>query len=87
MLLLHINALNADHIDKVLGFLQDRGYVFESLESVLSDEVYDLEDLYVGPVGLTWFHHWFEDGPEESANEPCESEEMSRLFRSYPSQP
>lgn len=87
VLLLHVNALNADHIDKVIGLLQDRGYVFESLESVLSDQVYDLEDLYVGPVGLSWLHRWFEDGPNESANEPRESEETRRLFRSYPSQP
>jgi hypothetical protein len=82
-----VNALNADHIDKVIGLLQDRGYVFESVESVLSDQVYDLEDLYVGPVGLSWLHRWFEDGPKESANEPRESEETRRLFRSYPSQP
>ena len=86
VLLLHVNALNADHIDKVLGLLRDRGYVFESLESVLRDEVYDRDDLYVGRVGLSWLHRWFEDGPEESTNEPRESEEMGRLLRSYPRQ-
>ena len=84
VLLLHVNALNADHIDKVLNLLQGRGYVFESLESVLLDEVYDRDDLYVGPVGLSWIHRWFEDGVIESKNEPRESDEMRELFRTYP---
>ncbi len=86
VLLLHVNALNADHIDKVLGLLQRRGYAFESLESVLRDDVYDREDLYIGPVGLSWLHRWFEDGVQESENEPRESDEMRRLLRSYPTQ-
>lgn len=84
VLLLHSNALNADHIDKVLNLLQGRGYAFESLESVLRDEVYDREDLYVGPRGLSWIHRWFEDGALESENEPRESDEMGELFRTYP---
>ena len=84
VLLLHVTALNADHIDKVLSLLQDRGYAFESLESVLGDEVYEQDDVYVGPVGLSWIHRWFEDGVIESKNEPRESDEIRELFRTYP---
>ena len=60
--------------------------MFESLESVLGDDAYRREDLYVGPVGLSWVQRWFEDGVEESKNEPRASDEMEKLFRSYPKQ-
>lgn len=38
---------------KVLDLQQDRGYVFDSLESVLRDKVYERADIYIGRVGLS----------------------------------
>lgn len=83
VLLLHANALNADAIEDVVGLLRDRGYRFETLESVLEDEAYASPELYVGPTGLSWLHRWFGDGPAESALEPRESTRIRQLFESY----
>ena len=58
VLLLHAYALNADHLDRLLSLLRDRGYRFVSLEEVLADPAYDSEDAYVGPGGITWLHRW-----------------------------
>lgn len=83
VLLLHVNALNADAIEKVIALLRDRGYVFEALESVQTDEAYASIDLYLGETGLSWIHRWFADGVSRSASEPRESPYMQELFRSY----
>ena len=56
VLLLHANALAADHLDAVLGMLEDEGLVFVTLDDALADPLYALEDHYVGNVGLSWLH-------------------------------
>jgi peptidoglycan/xylan/chitin deacetylase (PgdA/CDA1 family) len=58
VLLLHANALNADHFGRLARSLRDRGYEFITLEEALRDEVYDLPDTYVGRRGISWLHHW-----------------------------
>lgn len=55
ILLLHGNALNADHLDEALDWLQRRGYRFISLEQALADPAYALEDRSTAPTGDS---HW-----------------------------
>ena len=58
ILLLHANALNADHLGELLDSLRRRGYRFVGLDTALEDPAYSSEDTYVGPGGITWLHRW-----------------------------
>jgi hypothetical protein len=58
VLLLHANALNADHLDKLVEALRLRGYRFVELDEALQDPAYSSEDTYTGPGGITWLHRW-----------------------------
>ncbi len=58
VLLVHANALNADHFPRIAGLLKARGYRFATLEETLQDPAYGLPDTYVGEWGLSWLHHW-----------------------------
>ncbi len=57
-MLLHLDELNADHLDAVLSLLEKRGYTFVSLDQALRDPAYATSDQYVGPDGLTWLERW-----------------------------
>lgn len=54
VLLLHMNLLNADALDRLLSALAADGFSFASAEETLSDPVYALDDDYFGPQGLSW---------------------------------
>ena len=58
VLLLHVNALNADHFDELAETLRRRGYRFVTLDEALADSAYRLPDGYVGPRGPSWLHRW-----------------------------
>jgi len=58
VLLVHANALNADHFGDVVRMLRRRGYRFISLEKALKDPAYSLPDEYTGPVGISWLQRW-----------------------------
>ncbi|MBI1762703.1 MAG: polysaccharide deacetylase family protein [Acidobacteria bacterium] len=57
-LLVHANALNAEHFGAVVALLKRRGYQFISLEEALTDKAYSLPDTYTGPVGISWLQRW-----------------------------
>ncbi|MFN3543881.1 MAG: polysaccharide deacetylase family protein [Thiobacillus sp.] len=58
VLLLHANALNADHVGALVARLQQRGYRFVTLDAALQDSA------YATPLGTTviegesWLEHW-----------------------------
>ena len=58
VLLLHANALNADHFGGLARMMQQRGYVFITLEQALKDNAYRSPDSYTGTGGLSWLHRW-----------------------------
>ncbi len=58
VLLLHANALNAHHLDRLAARIAQRGYRFVGLETALEDPAYRSADAYVGPGGITWLHRW-----------------------------
>jgi peptidoglycan/xylan/chitin deacetylase (PgdA/CDA1 family) len=58
VLVLHANALNADHLGVVVDMMKRRGYSFISLDEALTDEAYALPDTYTGPKGISWLHRW-----------------------------
>jgi len=79
VLLLHANALNADHLEKLLALIEGRGYEYVSLEEALSDPAYDLADGYVGPRGLSWLHRWALGRGMEIRMEPREDKYVREL--------
>jgi len=58
ILLVHVYALNADWLGELLDWLRERGYQFVSLSEALEHPVYQREDRYDGPGGITWLHRW-----------------------------
>ena len=58
VLLLHANALNADHFAALVERFRARGYVFTSLAEALEDPAYASEDAYTGRRGLSWLQRW-----------------------------
>jgi peptidoglycan/xylan/chitin deacetylase (PgdA/CDA1 family) len=59
ILLLHANAINADHFGALADVIKKRGYRFITLEEALKDDVYKQQpDTYAGDYGHTWLRHW-----------------------------
>lgn len=58
VLLLHMNAINADTLDDLLKMLERRGYRFVTMDEALRDAAYAQPDTYVGREGLSWIHRW-----------------------------
>ena len=58
VLLIHANALNADHLGRLLDVFRQRGYRFVSLDAALADPAYQSEDTYTGRVGTSWLQRW-----------------------------
>jgi peptidoglycan/xylan/chitin deacetylase (PgdA/CDA1 family) len=58
ILLLHMNALNADALDDLLGMFERRGYRFITVDEALRDPAYALPEGYAGPKGISWIHRW-----------------------------
>lgn len=58
VLLVHANALNADHLDRLVGMFRQRGYGFVSLDAALADPAYASEDTYTGRAGMSWLQRW-----------------------------
>ncbi|MFH1469659.1 MAG: alpha/beta fold hydrolase [Pseudomonadota bacterium] len=56
VLLLHDNALNADHLDDLLTALEGGGARFVPLEEALADPVYALPSAYEGKWGISWLY-------------------------------
>jgi peptidoglycan-N-acetylglucosamine deacetylase len=57
-LLIHTIAINADHLDALLGRLVARGYRFITLEAAMRDPAYATPDAFVGPNGPSWLFRW-----------------------------
>jgi len=58
VLLLHANAINADHFKDIVAMLQKRGYKFITLQDALSDKAYASPDTFTGPGGISWLDRW-----------------------------
>lgn len=58
VLLIHTMAINADHLDVLLGRLVARGYRFITLEAAMRDPAYATPDVFVGTHGPSWLFRW-----------------------------
>lgn len=53
ILLLHMNQINADHLETLLDWYAAEGWGFISVKDALTDPLFAMPDLYVGPKGLS----------------------------------
>ncbi|MEM7614941.1 MAG: hypothetical protein AAF245_07830, partial [Pseudomonadota bacterium] len=53
ILLLHMNRLNADHLDTLLAWYAAEGWTFITVEEALTDPLFDAPERYTGPRGLS----------------------------------
>lgn len=58
ILLMHANQINADYFDQVIDYLKNEDYKFITVEEALMDDIYSLEDGYIGREGFSWMHRW-----------------------------
>jgi len=58
VLLMHVSALAADHLEELLAMFEQRGYHFVTIEEAMRDPAYSLPDGYVGKQGVSWIHRW-----------------------------
>jgi peptidoglycan/xylan/chitin deacetylase (PgdA/CDA1 family) len=58
VLLLHVSALAADHLDDLLTTLERRGYRLVTIDEAIRNPAYSLPDGYAGRKGLSWIHRW-----------------------------
>jgi peptidoglycan-N-acetylglucosamine deacetylase len=71
ILLLHDSELNTETLDALLSRIQDRGYIFVSLDQALADPAYSTPDKYIGPEGISWLNRWrlaFGQAPDAEHN-------------------
>ena len=80
ILLLHANALAADHLQRVLAMLRQEGFRFVSLEEALSDPVYAMPDDWVDPVGASWLYRLAPATPEAWGWDRGQEEAMRARF-------
>lgn len=57
ILMLHVNQLNADSLDRILMSLQSRGYQFQSLEQTLQHPIY-AQPTSAFKFGIHWLYRW-----------------------------
>ncbi|MEM7372922.1 MAG: polysaccharide deacetylase family protein [Bacteroidota bacterium] len=79
--LCHDNELHADHFIRLIHLFQEKGYEFISLEEAMKDEVYRMEDVYVGRMGISWLHRWNKKNWMEYFRQ--EPEPAQRIFELY----
>jgi peptidoglycan/xylan/chitin deacetylase (PgdA/CDA1 family) len=58
ILMVHANRINADAFDAIAKAMQDRGYVFISIDEAMKDPAYARPDSFDGNVGVTWLSRW-----------------------------
>jgi len=58
VLLLHANAINADHFGELVAMMKKRGYKFITLEEALTDTAYRSTDTTTGAYGISWIDRW-----------------------------
>jgi peptidoglycan/xylan/chitin deacetylase (PgdA/CDA1 family) len=81
ILLLHANALAADHVGRVLDALQAQGAVFVTLTEALADPIYRQNDRYAGPRGLSWLYRIDPEGTRMAQR--WDEQEAARMERDH----
>jgi hypothetical protein len=84
VLLLHANALNAEHLGGLAEMLRDRGYRFVPLAEALADPAYGSRDTFIGPRGRSWLQRWAITRGEPPGQEPLAPAWVAGAARASP---
>ncbi len=80
VLLLHANALVADHLDALLLALRARGLAFVSLDTALDAQPWRAPDGYLGPRGFSWLYRRAPATPEDSVFDDAQAAAIETRF-------
>lgn len=58
VMMFHANTLNADHFEKVIQVIQQRGYEIVTLEEALQDTIFQLGNPIVTEQPMGWLQRW-----------------------------
>ncbi|MFH1143399.1 MAG: polysaccharide deacetylase family protein [Candidatus Eisenbacteria bacterium] len=83
VLLLHANALAADHLDTLLAAIEEDGGRFVPLAQALADPVYQRPDDYAGPIGLSWLYRF---APAADSAWVWDNEQVQMMEERFPSE-
>jgi peptidoglycan/xylan/chitin deacetylase (PgdA/CDA1 family) len=78
-LLVHANALNADHFGRIIEMMKRRGYSFVTLDQAMQDKAYEHRDTYTGEVGISWLQRWAITRGQKFTKEPALSPYMQQF--------
>jgi peptidoglycan/xylan/chitin deacetylase (PgdA/CDA1 family) len=78
-LLVHANALNADHFGRIIEMMKRRGYSFVTLDQALQDKAYQHHDTYTGATGISWLQRWSITRGQQFTKEPALSPYMQQF--------
>lgn len=89
ILLLHANALAADHLDPLLTALTAEGLGFTTLDRAMADPIYARPDHYAGGIGLSWLYRIDPEHPagERWAWDNGQSRALALRFGGRPERP
>ncbi len=85
VLLLHANALAADHLGALLDALAADGFTFVPLDEALADPIYALPDEYAGPIGMSWLYRTAPAIPDAWAFDHGQQQAIESRFGAAPS--
>lgn len=81
-LLIHANALNADHLDGSLDRLEARGYRYITVEEALADPAYALPTPVV-QYGFSWIRRWMLAAGLKPPYPPDPPAEINTMYEKY----
>jgi len=58
ILLIHANHINADYLEVIIDYFDEKDYEFVSVEEAMSNSIYNSTNNYVGPAGISWLERW-----------------------------
>jgi peptidoglycan-N-acetylglucosamine deacetylase len=54
ILLIHMNEINADYLDRLLSWYEEQGWHIITPQEALTDSLYKMRDTYIGTNGTSW---------------------------------
>ena len=79
ILLVHMNALNANHLADLTAMIRKRNYRIITIGEALKDPAYAIRDTYIGARGLSWIQRWRATKGQPLRPEPEASPWVARL--------
>ena len=80
--LCHTNRLHTACFRELIERIKEEGYTFISLDEAIEDEIYQSEDYYNEPYGISWIYRWIDNDADREKiikKEPYSKEIMQQF--------